>query len=366
MGRPRGVRFFESKNAYFTMINGKRYRLGDGPDDFPDGPQYRAAQQRKWEIETGSGKITAKDDTVRVCCERWKTHLEAQKKASELKMYSHIMPSCLAAVGHLRLSEVSQHHVDAWLAGQTKWKQTTKGLAFRVLRAALGWNVAREHTTSNPFSGRKALAEYRAVPRGASFALDDSLIEVLLDAAGKDFRDYLISLIDSGARPGEMANATPGHYDRTAGTITFRGNATTGYKWKNATKHGKDRIIHLTPRLIEIIDRRISRQGASGLIFRTEAGKPFGDAKKRGGEHMWRLRRTKKVGGYLLREKKHSEENVILYALRHTFGTRAVKKVPVKILADIMGTSVAMIEKFYGHSDADVKFMRESFDKIHA
>jgi hypothetical protein len=57
---------------------------------------------------------------------------------------------------------------------------------------------------------------------------------------------------------------------------------------------------------------------------------------------MWRLRRT----------------------VRHTFGTRAVKEIPIKLLADLMGTSVAMVERVYGHTADDYAFMRKTFNMV--
>ena len=46
------------------------------------------------------------------------------------------------------------------------------------------------------------------------------------------------------------------------------------------------------------------------------------------------------------------EKNVVPYSLRHGFGTRhAMEGMPVYVLARMMGTSVAMIEKHYGHYD---------------
>ena len=46
------------------------------------------------------------------------------------------------------------------------------------------------------------------------------------------------------------------------------------------------------------------------------------------------------------------EKNVTAYSLRHAFGTRmALGGTPLYLLAQLMGTSVAMIEKHYGHFD---------------
>ena len=50
-----------------------------------------------------------------------------------------------------------------------------------------------------------------------------------------------------------------------------------------------------------------------------------------------------------LRENNDGELRT-LYSLRHTYATMRVNEVPVYQLAINMGTSVEMIENFYGHS----------------
>jgi hypothetical protein len=43
MGRTRGVKYYESRGAYFTNIGGTQHRLATGPKDEPAGPTYTEA-----------------------------------------------------------------------------------------------------------------------------------------------------------------------------------------------------------------------------------------------------------------------------------------------------------------------------------
>ncbi len=38
MSRQPTVRYYPSRQGYFTQVNGKQHRLADGPDDRPSGP----------------------------------------------------------------------------------------------------------------------------------------------------------------------------------------------------------------------------------------------------------------------------------------------------------------------------------------
>lgn len=50
---------------------------------------------------------------------------------------------------------------------------------------------------------------------------------------------------------------------------------------------------------------------------------------------------------------------VIPYSYRHTFATRwLLAGGSIKVLADLLGTSVLMLERHYGHLDADPEAMR--------
>ena len=67
MPRKPSIRYFESKNGYFTNYQGARYRLGDGPDDSPNGPHYLAALRRFGEImQVGVADTADQANTVRV------------------------------------------------------------------------------------------------------------------------------------------------------------------------------------------------------------------------------------------------------------------------------------------------------------
>src|SRR5262249_44619274 len=50
MARRASVRYYDSRGAYYTQINGAQNHLATGPNDAPDGPTYKAAVKKFSEL----------------------------------------------------------------------------------------------------------------------------------------------------------------------------------------------------------------------------------------------------------------------------------------------------------------------------
>jgi integrase len=366
MARKPQVNWFASKNGFYCNIGGQRHRLGDGPDDSQtDGPNYRRAVARYAELVCDPGASDGKADcTISEAMTRYKAYLtDTKKSVTASQMESVWEASGAGKVGSLRLSELRLKHIDAWLSQQASWGQTTRFHAYHILRQGLQWNVDRGHTSTNPLGG-KVPAEYSSkAVRGADYALAPALVRVLLDNARGRFRDYLYALYRTGARPAELGMAVPANYVKSIGAIVHSGNpGKMMYAWKNAKKTKKDRVIYLPPDVIEVVEANIS--AGCRWLFPNENGEPY--TKDCGGRAMARLRVKKDVGTHCLINKVEPK-TVILYSMRHTFATRALSgpiPCPIKTLAELMGTSVAMIERHYGHLCTQGDYLRRTFDAI--
>ena len=101
------------------------------------------------------------------------------------------------------------------------------------------------------------------------------------------------------------------------------------------------RTVPVRGRALDVLTRRAAeRQGeADGPVFTGAGGQAVNV-----GYLSKQLQRFAAEAGV--------EKNVTAYSLRHAFGTRmALGGTPLYLLAQLMGTSVAMIEKHYGHFD---------------
>lgn len=371
MARKAKVGYYKTKKGFYCTIDHVRHRLADGPDDSAkDGPNYRRAVARYAELvcDPLPSANAVLDDTVEGACRRYRQWLADTGKQVQADQYDcTVGKSGLKLLGHLKLSGLKPHHLDGWLTSEAGWGPTTRFHGWTTVKHALKWNTNKGHVTVNPLAGIKCPSEYRKQKRGADFALSNELLALLIETSrkgqrSKRFADYLYALSRTGARPGELAYAEPCHYHREAQCIVFSGSASKGYLWKNARKTGKDRVIYLPADVAAVVEANI-RQGRKWL-FPTETGNNFG--LHRGMQLMGRLRRKKPVAAYLLRHGLRAK-SIILYAMRHTYATRALKNDPpvaIRTLAELMGTSVGMIERHYGHLCGDKPYLRRVFDSI--
>ena len=126
----------------------------------------------------------------------------------------------------------------------------------------------------------------------------------------------------------------------------YRWDATEGYIHKTAQKTEKDRVIYLTPDLLGLVER-LCEKHPTGYLFRNRDGRQWTNS----AVYLMLKRLRKRLG---------MKSKMIAYSYRHSFATNWLKAGgSIKILADLMGNSVAMIEHHYGHLDADRQTMRK-------
>jgi integrase len=182
--------------------------------------------------------------------------------------------------------------------------------------------------------------------RGRDYVLKPGEHAQIVAIAKPYFADLLNFLEGTGCRPGEAYHLEAFHYNRAEGAIVYRWDATEGYVHKTAQRTQKDRVIYLTPDLVQVVER-LCKKHPTGCLFRNRDGRRWTDSAV-----YLMLKR--------LRGKLGFRHKMIAYSYRHTFATNWLKEgASIKILAELMGNSVAIIEKHYGHLDADRATMRK-------
>jgi integrase len=170
--------------------------------------------------------------------------------------------------------------------------------------------------------------------------------EAMLSISKPYFADLLTFLEGTGCRPGEVYHCEAMHFDRDLGAIVFRWDATEGYIHKTAQKTGRDRVIFLSPHLVALTQRLCDKH-PTGYLFQNRDGGQWTDSSV-----YLMLKR--------LRKRLKLTSKMIPYSYRHTFATNWLKMGgSIKVLADLMGNSVAIIEHHYGHLDADRGTLRK-------
>jgi integrase len=226
-----------------------------------------------------------------------------------------------------------------------------KRMGLDRLTAALNWCVDQGLITKNPIRVRK-LGLRRRASRGREYVLQLGDHEKARAAAKPWFRELLDFLEGTGCRPGEAYHVEAKHYDPEQQLIRFRSDAEPPeYVHKTARKTGKDRVILLTPATAAIVER-LAKKYPNGRLFRNRDRRPWTNS----AVHLYLKRLTKKLG---------LSSHFVAYSYRHTFATRwLLAGGSIKVLAELLGNSVAMLERHYSHLEVDPASLRRLLDQF--
>jgi integrase len=168
----------------------------------------------------------------------------------------------------------------------------------------------------------------------------------------------LLRLLEhTGARPGELYNASADKWDRGLGAFVYKADdepEKQGRFTHKTARKGKDRLVFVSdPALREVIEFLCGKH-PEGPILRNAVGEPWTD-----GAVHWRFGELKKRFG-LRRE-------VTPYSYRHTSITNMlVDGQPPALVAEVHGTSLQMIQRHYGHLDGHTQAMAAFWAKAKA
>jgi integrase len=247
--------------------------------------------------------------------------------------------------GKLTIGELRKHHVETWLAEKQKphfngkrfegWGPGTCRTAIAAISAALRWAEDTGLIAKNPVAKlKRPAARSRSVYCVVTDEQHAHLIAEAEKRSVKGFRDILTVLYETGARPGEVRLLEARHYRPDQGAWVIDacetgGNNKLGYA-------GRRRVIYLTSRLVPLVEE-LNALHPTGPIFPNENGRAFT-------KEILQIRFGK------TRKRCGIPKTVTLYGYRHKFATDwlAAGKSPA-LLAELLGTSIAMLQKHYSH-----------------
>ncbi|MCI0461915.1 MAG: site-specific integrase [Gemmataceae bacterium] len=175
----------------------------------------------------------------------------------------------------------------------------------------------------------------------------------LMEPIYEEFALLLRFLHHTGARPGEIYNATATDWNPDIdgeGTGAFiypageEPEKEAGFTHQTARKK-KERVVYISdPELVRIVNL-LCRKYPEGPILRGITGQPWTDHAV-----WWRLDQ--------LKEKLKLNPKITPYSFRHTSITdMVIAGQPLSLVAEVHGTSVPMIERPYSHPDEHRKAM---------
>ena len=285
--------------------------------------------------------------TVRAACEQYVAHVRADGgdvPADEIGARFKRWIYC-NEIANIELPKLARKHVDAWRRELTKAPVVVNPHAetpetrerapssvnrdMTALRAAL--NFAHDNgAVTTDMAWRVALRPIGNADRRRSAYLDRAQRSALIGKAGADVAVFLKALAVVPLRPGALAALTVGSFDKRLGVLRV-----------GKDKAGRDRQIKLPHRTAEFFAELAKEKLPGAPLLARVDGKAWDkDAWKRP------VRAAARAAGL--------SDGITAYAMRHSAITDLVTGgLDLLTVAQLSGTSVAMIDRHYGHLRAD-------------
>ena len=322
----------EAKQAYHS--------LGQATADH----DYDWAKQeaRRWRKALEAGIKPDEVDTVADACNAYVEQLKRDKRERTAtdaeKRFQRTIHS--DPLGKVKLAHLRERHLEDWRermesgdfsptpvkGGRAAKAHTPAGFKRLLsgLKAALNYAVRKRYVSPDRAIEWAAIKPAKDADGRRDLYLDRVQRRALMAAAEGNERDLMECVALTGCRPGDPAIALRKHYDAKTGSVTFK------------TK-GRVRTIPLSPQAKLLFDRLAKGKLPNAHLFMQEDGSAWTS-------RAWYDR----VRAAVAKAKLPSE--TIMYSLRHSWITDAiVGGMDLLTVAKLSGTSLAMIEKHYGH-----------------
>lgn len=318
--------------------------------DRPPSERFSAAKQaaEAWFSHLGRGG-SAEVVTVKAACATYALHIQATKGDERAKDFKARIRRWVDSdrIASIPLSKLTSSQVDAWrkrLAAtpavlnpyaapddrrERPRSASTVNRDMVALRAALNYAYDLAHV-SNDLAWRVALRPIENAGTSRDVYLDRQQRRALIDAAPPDLATFLHGLSLLPLRPGALAALTVGQFDQRLSVLTI-----------GKDKAGRDRKIKLPPQTAELLKTLAKDKLPAAALVTRANGTPWNrDAWKKPVKH------AAAAAGL--------PATTVAYALRHSAITDLVSEgLDLLTVARLSGTSVAMIERHYGHLRAE-------------
>lgn len=358
MGRKSNVNYWESRGGFFCWHQGKQVLLASGPNDGPDGPTYKEAFYKFIELTHGRPPGMTLADGVQRYLEWLKNH----RAPGTCKIKQDRLAAVCARLGSVNLGELTLQHVETWWADEPDrrgWTDTTTQMTLKSLQSFMNWSVKRGMLPRNPL---QSLEMPTGGSRGLECVLTPDQEEAAVNCCKGAARDLLITLRDTGARPGEIIHAQAKDYDRDLRALVYQAIPSAGRHKHKTARTGKPRVIYLVGDALATVDR-LANERPNGPLFLSRTRKRRGPERGMHGE--W----TRSCVRHLVVtiRRKIGMKGFVLYSFRHSFAVRWLRaEKPVMSLAEVLGTSVQMIQHHYGHLADQRDYLRRLVEEMHA
>lgn len=226
-------------------------------------------------------------------------------------------------MGATQADRLRTTHYRRWLHGLELGKSSANR-TLTALKAALNLAVQEARLSAAREIEWRRVKPFKDASRRRTLYLDLAQRRALLNAATGALRDLLEAAMTTGARAGELTSATRSQFDARTGSMSFQGK--TG-----------PRSVPLSPAALALFKRLSKGKLPKARLLVRDDGKPWSHSD-------W----DELVKAAAKAAKLPSA--TVLYTMRHSFITQAISDgMTILEVARLVGTSITMIDKHYGH-----------------
>jgi len=300
----------------------------------------------------GVAAVELLDPLIVELCERFLQWMPTKPinayEAGTIKQYASCFKMLSAVFGKVRLSELNDVHIEQSII-RYGWGEANTTKNVKRLKTAINWTIKRDKLKiTNP------LADYVLVPVGCRDTEIRPEHEAIIQKhGGAAFLTFYNMCRRTGARPGEIASICA-----EGPNVCKRDDDGAYYfellKWKNAKKlkRADKRIRRIyVPSELQGEVARLLGEHPTGFLFRSKQGKNWK-------EGTWHPHFRYLVSKYAL------PASITMYSARHQRTTEYLENnVPVAIVAELLGTSITMIEQHYNKINKGRSLLKEWANK---
>jgi integrase len=241
-----------------------------------------------------------------------------------------LLGKATATIGDTRLMELSPRQIYAWRLTIPEGHRFEATQALRqVLNRAVDWGLI----DSNP--AKRGIRNSQRRPREKRPFDSWAQVEALASRLGPIYGPMIVFGVATGLRPAELFGLEQHDIDRDLGVVYVRRAYANGQLKPTKTRLS-NRAVPLQAKAVDALDRLLPSDNP--ILFPSSRGGRI-DFRVFGRRH-WRS--AQQAAGI--------EPHRDLYDMRHTYATFALRAgVPVFAVSRFIGSSIAMIDRHYGH-----------------
>jgi len=336
---PRPAKIWKRKEDgwYYATIDGKQNRLAMGYEEALE-LFYKLRGEKKGKKKTG--RIATTLDEARNAFLIHAAQTKAEKTIENQTAY--LESFCASAGPGRRVHDIQPGELDEWAMSQG-WGPSTQSSAKRTVMACMNFAYKRKMIVESPFWGidrGRFQRKERILTAGEKQKIHGTI--------KGNLADFLHFLEWTGCRPFSEAGGL------TASMVKWDEECIPLEKHKNQKK-GKRRTIYLAPQALALL-RRLAAEYPEGPLFRTKPTALYPAGKE------WTRQAATKAMRRI--EGRTKIPRLSVYAWRHTYITDCLaRNMSPTIVAELVGSSVRTIHRYYSHVDQKKDALREAARK---